>query len=127
MDSQLNTMSKGDKSSGNQNRYNPRSKKKAGTPHVPDHPIREKKHAKDEENNNKENKTQSLSPTAKDHIPEVREVLKSPSSFNFEHEIQKIRILVPLSELVKNADFKRSLSKLLKPEPPCHPTNLVNL
>jgi ribonuclease HI len=57
----------------------------------------------------------------------VREILKPPSSFNFEHEIQKIRIPVPISELVKHEDFKRSLSKLLQPEPSCHSTDSVNL
>jgi hypothetical protein len=53
--------------------------------------------------------------------------LKPPSSFNFEHEIQKIKIPVPLSELVKHEDFKKSLSKLLQSEPSPHSTNLVNL
>jgi ribonuclease HI len=57
----------------------------------------------------------------------VREILNPPSSFNFEHEIQKIRIPVPLSELVKHEDFKRSLSKLLLPETPNHPTDSINL
>jgi ribonuclease HI len=66
-------------------------------------------------------------PIAKDPVPEVREIMKPPSSFSFEHEIQKIRIPVPLAELVKHEDFKRSLSKLLQPEPPCHSTDSVNL
>jgi hypothetical protein len=57
----------------------------------------------------------------------VREIPKPPSSFNFEHEIQKIRIPVPISELVKHEDFKRSLSKILQPEPSCHSTDSVNL
>jgi hypothetical protein len=43
----------------------------------------------------------------------VEEILKPPPSFNFDHEIQNIRILVPIFELVKHEDFKRSLSKLL--------------
>jgi hypothetical protein len=34
---------------------------------------------------------------------------------------------VPLSELVKHEDLKKSLSKLLQPEPLCHPTDSVNL
>jgi hypothetical protein len=50
-------------------------------------------------------------------FPEVREILKPPSYFNFEHEIHKIRIPVPLSELVKHEDFKKSLTNLLLPEP----------
>jgi ribonuclease HI len=57
----------------------------------------------------------------------VKEILKPPSSFNFDLEIQKIRIPVPLSELVKHEDFKRSLSKMLMPEAPNHPTDSVNL
>jgi hypothetical protein len=57
----------------------------------------------------------------------VREILKPPSYFNFEHEIRNIRILVPLLEVVKNEDFKRSLSKLLQFEPSCHSTDLVNI
>jgi hypothetical protein len=57
----------------------------------------------------------------------VKEVLKPPPFFNFDHEIQKIRIPVPLSELVKHEDFKRSLSKLLQSEPTSHSTDLVNL
>jgi hypothetical protein len=57
----------------------------------------------------------------------VREILKPPSSFNFEHEVHKIRIPVPLSKLVKHEYFKISLSKLLLPEPPNHPTDSINL
>jgi hypothetical protein len=34
---------------------------------------------------------------------------------------------VPLSELVKNEDFKKSLSKLLQPEPSYYSTDSVNL
>jgi hypothetical protein len=52
--------------------------------------------------------------------------MKSPSYFNFDHEIQRIRISVPLSEMVKNEDFMRSLSKLLRPKPTNHPTHLIN-
>jgi hypothetical protein len=52
----------------------------------------------------------------------------NPSSrFNFENEVHKIRISVPLSELVKNEDFKMSLSKMLMLEPTIHPTVSVNL
>jgi hypothetical protein len=66
-------------------------------------------------------------PVVKIPIPEVKEILKSPSSFIFEHEIQKIRIFVPLSELVDHEGFKRCLSKILQLEPSSHPTNSVNL
>jgi hypothetical protein len=53
--------------------------------------------------------------------------MNPPSSFNFEHEIKKIRIHAPLSELVKHEDFKKSLSKLLQLEPSYYSTNSVNL
>jgi hypothetical protein len=66
-------------------------------------------------------------PVVKIPIPEVKEILKPPSSFSFEHEIQNIRIPVPLSELVKHEDFKRCLSKVLQPEPSSHSTDSVNL
>jgi hypothetical protein len=59
--------------------------------------------------------------------PEVKEILKPPSSFSFENEIQKIKIPVPFLELVKNEDFKRYLSKMLQPEPSSHSTDSVNL
>jgi hypothetical protein len=127
MNSQINELSKGEKANNSPSKYNLRSKKKEGKSDVPDPAPREEKPTKDATNTNKEKKAQNSPPIAKDPVPEVREILKPPSSFNFEHEIQKIRILVPLSELVKHEDFKRSLSKLLQPEPPCHSTDSVNL
>jgi hypothetical protein len=57
----------------------------------------------------------------------LREILKPHSSFNFEHEIQNIRIHVPLYELFKHEHFKRSLSKLLQSEPSYHSKDSVNL
>jgi hypothetical protein len=66
-------------------------------------------------------------PVAKELIFEVREAPKHFSSFSFEHKIQKIRILVPLLELVKNEDFKRSLSKMLQSESPQTSTDSVNI
>jgi hypothetical protein len=77
--------------------------------------------------NNQGKKTQAPSPVVQTLVPEVKEIPKLISSFNFEHEIQKIRIPVPLSELVKHEDFKRSLSKLLHFEPSYHPTDSINL
>jgi hypothetical protein len=53
--------------------------------------------------------------------------MKPPSSFISEHEIQKIRIPVPLTELVKHKDFKMSLSKMLHPKPPYHSIDSINL
>jgi hypothetical protein len=64
---------------------------------------------------------------AKEPVSEVREPPKPLPPFIFEHEIQKIRIPVPLSELVKKEDFKRSLSKLLQYEPPHPSTDSINI
>jgi hypothetical protein len=61
----------------------------------PDHPSKEEKPTKDATNNSKERKSHNPPPIVKDHVLEVREIMKPPSSFSFEHEIQKIRIPVP--------------------------------
>jgi hypothetical protein len=55
------------------------------------------------------------------------EIMKPPSLFSFENEIQKIKIHVPFLELVKHEDFKRYLYKMLQPKPSSYPTDLVNL
>jgi hypothetical protein len=60
------------------------------------------------------------------HVTEVKEILKPSPFFNFGHEIQKIRIPIPLSELVKHEEFKRILFKLLQSKPMSHSTNSVN-
>jgi hypothetical protein len=126
MDKQINELSKGEKTNSSPNKYNLMSKKKEGKLDIRDKPSRVEKPTKDTSNNNKENKAQKPSPISKGPIPKVTEILKLPSYFNFEHEIQKMGIHVPLLELVKNEDFKRSLSKLLQSEPSCHPKDLVN-
>jgi hypothetical protein len=51
-------------------------------------------------------KAQPLSPIIQNHVPEIREIPKHTSSFNFEHEIQKIRIPVPFTELIKHENSK---------------------
>jgi hypothetical protein len=61
------------------------------------------------------------------YVPEVREIPKLTSSFNFEHEIQKIRIPVPLFELIKHEVFKKCLFELLQSEASCLPTESINL
>jgi hypothetical protein len=50
---------------------------------------------------------------AKSPTLKVKEIPKSPSSFSFESEIQKIKIPIPFLELIKNEKFKRYLSKML--------------
>jgi hypothetical protein len=121
INTQINELSKGEKASNTPNRYNLRSKKKEGNFDSQDQPLIAERPTKAATTTTKEKKTQNASPAAKEPASEVRETPKSLSSFSFEHEIQKIRIPVPLSELVKNEDFKRSLSKLLQSEPPSLP------
>jgi hypothetical protein len=127
MDIQLNEIRKGDKANDSPKKYNLRSKKKEGKSDVPNQPSRAYKSSKDAANSSKEKKAQNPSPVAKSPVPEVGNFFKPPSSFIFEHEIQKIRILVPLSELVKHEDFKKFLPKLLQSDPSFHPTDSVNL
>jgi ribonuclease HI len=124
---QLNELSKGEEANHIPNRYNLRSKQKEGKSDIPDRPTRAEKPAKDIADRSKEKKAQTPPPVVKSPVPEVREILKAPSSFIFEHEIQKVRIHVPISELVKHEDFKRCLSKMLQPEPSSHSTDSINL
>jgi hypothetical protein len=127
IDSQLNEMRKGERPSGNLNRYNLRSKKKEGKPDIPDQSTRAENPAKSVATSSKEKEAQNPQAVVKIPTLEVKDILKPPSSFSFENEIQKIKIHVPFLELVKNEDFKRYLSKVLQPEPSSHPTDSVNL
>jgi hypothetical protein len=127
MDSQLNELSKGAKASSSQRRYNLRSKKKIGAPDVLEQPTRTKKPINEVADNNKGKKAQPLSPMVQIHVPEVREIPKITLSFNFKHEIQKIRIHVPLSKLIKHEVFKKHLFELLQSETSCLPTDSINL
>jgi hypothetical protein len=127
MDRQLNELRKGERTSGNPNRYNLRSKKKEGNLDILDQPTRTENPAKGVVASSKEKEAQNPQAAVKIPTPEVKEILKPPSSFSFENEIQKIKIPVPFLELVKNEYFKRYLSKMLQPEPSSHPTDSVNL
>jgi hypothetical protein len=127
MNIQIHELGKGERAGHTPNRYNLRSRKKGGDFDVQDQPLIADRPPKAAATTTKEKKAQSASPVAKEPVTEVREAPKPISSFNFEHEIQKIRIPVPLSELVKNEDFKRSLSKLLQSESPQPPSDSVNL
>jgi hypothetical protein len=127
MNIQNNELGKGEKASDTPNRYNLRSKKKEGDFDSQDQPLIAERPVKPATITTKEKKTQNTSPKAKEPIFEVREAPKPLSSFSFEHEIQKIRILVPLSELVKNEDFKRSLSKMVQSESPQPSIDSINL
>jgi ribonuclease HI len=127
MDSQLNELSKGDKASGNQGRYDLRSKKKTIAPDVPEQSTRTEKPTNEITDSHRGKKHQPLSPIIQSHVPEIREIPKLTSSFNFEHEIQKIRILVPLTELIKQEGFKKLFYELLQSEVSCLPKNSINL
>ena len=111
---QIHELGQGEKAGHTSNRYNLRSRKKEGDFDSQDQPLIVDRPTKDATTTTKEKKAQSVLSAAKEPVAEVREAPKPVSSFNFEHEIQKIRIPVPISELVKNEDFKRSLSKLLQ-------------
>jgi hypothetical protein len=106
-------LSKGEKTNSSPNKYNLRSKKKEGKSDIPDQPTREENPVKDVVKISRGKKAQNSPLVTKGHVPEVTEILNPPSSFNFEHEIPKIRIPIPLSELVKHEDFERCLSKML--------------
>jgi hypothetical protein len=121
MNGQLNELSKADKAGGGRGRYNLRSDKRAAAPDVPESSTRAKKPAEETADNNRGKKAQPPSPIIQVHAPEIREIPKLTSSFNFEHEIQKIRIPVPLTELIKHGEFKKRFSDLLNLKPPAPP------
>jgi ribonuclease HI len=127
MSAQIHELGKEQRAGHTSNRYNLRSKRKEGDFDSPDQPLIAEKPTRAAAATTKEKNTQNASPATKEPVTEVREAPKPTPSFNFEHEIQKIRIPVPLSELVKNEDFKRSLSKLLQSESPQPPADSVNL
>ena len=58
---------------------------------------------------------------------EVRGLDKSPSLFIFQSKIQKLRIPMPLIELVKNESFKRSILEALEPKAIRASIDYVNL
>jgi len=70
--------------------------RREGKPNSPEHPTRTTTMlAKEVASINKEKGAHNPQAVVKIPIPEVNEILKSPSSFSFENEIQKIKILVP--------------------------------
>jgi ribonuclease HI len=127
MDGQLNELSKGDKASNDRGRYNLRSDKRAATPDVPESSTRAEKPAEKIADSHRGKKAQPPSPIIQSHAPEIRKIPKLASSFNFEHEIQKIRILVPLTELIKHGEFKKLFSDLLKSEASSPSTDFISL
>jgi len=57
----------------------------------------------------------------------LRGLKKSPSPFSFQLEIKKLRIPMPLIELVENESFKRSILKALEPKAIQASIDYVNL
>jgi ribonuclease HI len=127
MNGQLHELSKADKAGSGRGRYNLRSDKKAAAPDVPESSTRAKRPTEETADSNKGKKAQPLSPVIQIHAPEIREIPKPTSSFNFEHEIQKIRIPVPLTELIKQGEFKKRFSDLLKSEATSPSTDFISL
>ena len=58
---------------------------------------------------------------------EIEEVSKSSSAFIFEHEISKIKILVPLTELMKNRLYIEPTLKVLNSQSTLVSSDVVNL
>jgi hypothetical protein len=44
----------------------------------------------------------------------TKEVEKTPSSIDFESEMDKIKILVPFNELIKNSEYRNQIINMLK-------------
>jgi hypothetical protein len=89
MNNEINEIIKGENANNNPNKYNLRSKKKEGKADIPDQPPREENPVKDAANNNKEKKSHNPSSIPKDPVPEVRETLNPPSSFNLSLKFRK--------------------------------------
>jgi hypothetical protein len=127
MKGQLHELSKADQAGSGRGRYNLRSDKKAAAHDVPESSTRAKQHTEETADSNKGKKAQPLSPVIQIHAPEIREIPKPTSPFNFEHEIQKVRIPVPLTELIKHGEFKKRFSDLLKSEATSPSTDFISL
>jgi hypothetical protein len=63
----------------------------------------------------------------KDPSNEVKPSDKASSSFNFEAKIQKIKIPIPLIELMKNESFKKEILKTLDPKSVSPSVDIVNI
>jgi hypothetical protein len=66
-------------------------------------------------------------PSSKHASPEIKEVDRPPASFILEHELSKIKILVPLTEFMKNEPFKKYIMKVLQPTSSIVSSNLISL
>ena len=67
-------------------------------------------------NPNKEHNNQKKDHTSKDQL-EKRDTIHKSGSFNLETEISKLKVSIPLTELVKNSHYKSDIAKTLKVDP----------
>ena len=58
---------------------------------------------------------------------EIEEVTKNVQTFNFENELCKIKIQVPLTELMKNPCYRNPVLKMINSHANKMPSNTVNL
>jgi ribonuclease HI len=127
MDNQINELSKGEKEKENPSKYNLRSKKKGEKTNASDQPSKTENFSKAVTVGSKKKDAQNPPVLIEDPTPEVKEILKSPSSFSFGNEIQKIKIPVPFLELIKIEEFRECLSEVLLPKASSKATDSVNL
>jgi len=71
-------------------------------------------------------KTHSF-PLSKPIAHETKEADKTPTFYSLEHELRKIKILVPLTELLKNEPFKKSIMKVMQPTPSSISFDVISL
>jgi ribonuclease HI len=137
------------------NRYNLRSKSKAAQADAPASPaetaapVRQKEHTSEDQPvkpskegapaspkkvvvpvSQQASETQPLTEQQKDReapSSQVKTADKAPSSFNFEAELQKIKIPIPLVELMKNEMFKRDILRTLDPQSVSHSADILNI
>jgi ribonuclease HI len=137
------------------NRYNLRSKSKAAQADAPTSsaetavPVRQKEHTSEDQPvkpskegapaspnkvvvpvSQQASETQPLTEQQKDReapSSQVKTADKAPSSFNFEAELQKIKIPIPLVELMKNEMFKRDILRTLDPQSVSHSADILNI
>jgi hypothetical protein len=71
-------------------------------------------------------KTQKITPS-KPTVPEIKEADRPPTSFSLELELSKIKIHVPLTELMKNKPFKKHIMKVMNPTTSIVSSDVISL
>jgi hypothetical protein len=108
------------------NKYDMRTRNGGSEATTSDQGKQEKSPPKPNPNKGMPSKTQS-SPLSKPPAPETKEDDKPPTSFILEHELRKIKILVPLTELLKNKPFNKSIMKVWQPTPSSVSSDVISL